>query len=189
MRELVFILHENSPKTQAMKKTNLFILLSVLISGAAYLGYLSKIGTGAEAAILTVPSTLPDYTLNDINGKTYSIHQLAADKPTLFIYFSSTCHLCQDELAALSKRIEEFNDFNLILTTVQPVEEMIEFVNGLGIKEKSNVHFLLDSKMEVASFYQIQGVPSIFVYDAKKQLVAEYVGITEVDLLLEKFGN
>ena len=43
--------------------------------------------------------------------------------------------------------------------------------------------------MDVASFYQIRSVPSIFVYDAKKQLVAEYVGITEMDLLLEKLGE
>jgi peroxiredoxin len=172
-----------------MKKTNLIILLVVLIGGGAYLGYLSSIGTEVEAAVITAPSTLPDYTLNDINGKASSIHQLAGTKPTLFIYFSSTCHLCQDELGALSKRIEEFKEYNVILTTVQPLEEMIGFVDGLGIKDKSYVHFLLDSKMEVASFYQIRSVPSIFVYDAKKQLVAEYVGITEMDLLLEKLGK
>ncbi|MEP0711798.1 TlpA disulfide reductase family protein [Algoriphagus sp.] len=172
-----------------MKKTNLIILLVVLVGGAAYLGYLSKIGTEAEAAVITVPSTLPDYTLNDINGKANSIHQLAGTKPTLFVYFNSTCHLCQDELAALSKRIKEFKDYNLIFTTVEPLEEMIGFVDGLGIKGESNVHFLLDSRMEVASFYKIRSVPSIFVYDAKKQLVAEYVGITEVDLLLEKLAG
>ncbi len=172
-----------------MKKTNLIILLVVLVGGAAYLGYLSKIGTEAEAAGIAAPSTLPDFTLNDINGKASSIHQLAGNKPTLFIYFSSTCHLCQDELAALSKRIEDFKDYSLILTTVEPLEEMKGFVDGLGIKDKSYVHFLLDSRMDVASFYQIRSVPSIFVYDAKKQLVAEYVGITEMDLLLEKLGE
>src|SRR5690606_6269085 len=171
------------------KKINLIILLTVLIGGATYLGYLSQLGTSAEASTLTAPSTLPDYTLNDINGKSSSIHELAGNKPTLFIYFNSTCHLCQEELGAISKRIEEFEDYNIILTTVQPVGEMMEFANSLGIKDKSNVHFLLDSRMEVASFLKIKSVPSIYCYNADKQLVAEYVGITDLDLLKEKLGE
>jgi len=171
-----------------MKKTNLIILLAVLIGGSAYLGYLSQMGPTAEASTLTAPSDLPDFTLNGINGEAKSIHQLAENKPTLFIYFNSTCHLCQEELGTLSKRITEFKDYNLIFTTVEPVEEMIGFVNGLGIKDKSFVHFLLDTRMEVATFLQIRSVPSIFVYDAEKQLVAEYVGITEIDLLLDKLN-
>jgi peroxiredoxin len=184
----VFSLKDNLLQIYAMKKTNLIILITVLIGGAAYFGYLSQMGTSAEAATLTAPSELPDFTLNDINGKATSIHAVAGNKPTLFIYFSSTCHLCQEELGNISKRIEEFKDYNLILTTVQPLEEMIEFANGLGIKDKSNVHFLLDSEMEVASFYQIRSVPSIYCYDAKKQLVSEYVGITKIELLLEKLS-
>ncbi|MFC5626044.1 peroxiredoxin family protein [Algoriphagus winogradskyi] len=171
-----------------MKKTNLIILLIVLLGGASYMGYLSQLGTSAEAAILTAPSELPDFTLNDINGKATSIHGVAGAKPTLFIYYNSTCHLCQEELGNISKRIEEFKDYNLILTTVQPMEEMIGFADGLGIKDKSNVHFLLDSEMKVASFYQVRSVPSIYVYDGKKQLVAEYVGITKIELLLEKLS-
>lgn len=165
------------------------ILFTVLLAGTAYMGYSLQKDKLDAKPILTAPSTLPDYTLNDVTGKAYSIHQLAGNKPTLFIYFNSTCHLCQEELGMLSKRIGEFKDYNIILTTVQPVEEMIDFANSLGIKDKSNVHFLLDSKMEVASYYQIRSVPSIYCYDAKKQLVAEYVGITDLDLLKEKLGK
>ena len=172
-----------------MKKTNLILLLVVFLGGAIYLGHLSQLGSSVEAATLTAPSTMPDYTLSDIEGKSYSIHELAGNKPTLFIYFNSTCHLCQEELGAISKRIEEFKNYNIILTTVQPVGEMIDFANSLGIKDKSNVHFLLDSRMEVASFLKIKSVPSIYVYDAKKQLVAEYVGITDLDLLKEKLAQ
>ena len=43
--------------------------------------------------------------------------------------------------------------------------------------------------MAVASFLEIKSVPSIYVYDSKKELVANYVGITEIDLLLEKLGE
>lgn len=172
-----------------MKKTNLIILLAVLIGGAIYTGYLSQLGTTVEAASLSAPGELPNFTLKDINGEPQSIHQLADNKPTLYIYFNSTCHLCQEELGSLSKRIGDFKGYNLIFTTVEPVEEMLGFVNGLGIKDKDYVHFLLDEKMEVASYFQIRSVPSIFVYDAKKQLVAEYVGITKIDLLLDKLAS
>ena len=172
-----------------MKKTNLIILLVAILGGGAYMGYLSQLGSPAEAATLEAPATLPDFTLNDINGKAISIHEAAGDKPTLFIYYNSTCHLCQEELGNISKRIEEFKDYKVILTTVQPVEEMIEFANGLDIKDKSNVYFLLDSEMKVASYYQVKSVPSIYCYDGKKHLLAEYVGITKIDLLLEKLAS
>jgi peroxiredoxin len=168
-----------------MKKLNLFILIAVLIGGTAYISLLANNKPPVQKPEIPAPGTMPDFVLNDINGKASSIHQLAGNKPTLFIYFSSTCHLCQDELGSISKRIDEFKDYNLILTTVQPVEEMIGFVDGLGIKDKSNVHFLLDAEMKVASYYQIRSVPSIYLYDSGKQLVAEYVGITDLDLLLE----
>jgi len=168
-----------------MKKLNLILLIVVLIGGTAYISLLANNEPPVQKPEVAAPAILPDFTLNDINGKSSSIHLLAANKPTLFIYFSSTCHLCQDELGAISKRIEEFKDYNLILTTVQPVEEMIGFVNSLGIKDKSFVHFLLDADMKVASFYQIRSVPSIYCYDSDKKLVAEYVGITDLDLLLE----
>jgi hypothetical protein len=175
--------------TSGMKKVYLIVLFTVLLGSTAYLGFSSQKDDLETDSVLIAPAILPDFTLNDINGNAKSIHQLAGNKPTLFIYFSSTCHLCQEELGTLSKRIEEFKDYNLILTTVQPVEEMIGFANSLGIKDKSYVHFLLDSEMNVASFHQIRSVPSIFCYNSDKKLVAEYVGITEIDLLLEKLAS
>lgn len=178
-----------------MKKIYLFLVFTALLGFTAYLGYsspkeeaVSKEEVVSESDLKT-PMELPNYTLKDINGKANSIHQLSGNKPTLFIYFSSTCHLCQEELGNLSKRIDEFKDYEVILTTVQPVEEMIGFVNMLGIKDKPNVHFLLDSEMNVATYYQIRSVPSIYCYNADKQLVAEYVGITSLDLLKEKLKN
>jgi peroxiredoxin len=172
-----------------MKKIHLIILVSVLFGATAYMSLSSQNEPLEETPVLTAPSTLPDFTLNDIKGQANSIHTLAGDKPTLFIYFSSTCHLCQDELGAISKRISEFKDYNVILTTVQPVEEMIGFVSDLGIDDKGYVHFLLDADMKVASFYQIKSVPSIYCYNADKELVAEYVGITDIDLLLKNLSQ
>jgi len=172
-----------------MKKLHIIILISVLFGGTAYMSLSSQNKAVEERPVLTAPSVLPDFTLNGINGKANSIHQLVGNKPTIFIYFSSTCHLCQDELGAISKRISEFQDYNMILTTVQPIEEMIGFVNSLGIKDKPYVHFLLDSEMEVASFYQIKSVPSIYCYNSEKKLVAEYVGITDIDLLLNNLSQ
>jgi peroxiredoxin len=171
-----------------MSKLSVVILLTVLLGSTAYMGY-SFNRNQPEKEIKTAPNTLPDFRLRDIKGTEYSIHELAGNKPTLFVYFSSTCHLCQEELGTLSKRINEFKDYNLIFTTVQPVEEMVGFVASLGIAEKSNVHFLLDANMEVASFYNIRSVPSIYCYNSKKELMAEYSGITDLDLLKEKLSQ
>lgn len=172
-----------------MKKVNLIVLFTLLLGCTAYLAYSSDNENIEAFPTLSAPKDLPDFTLNDIHGKVNSIHQLAQNKPTLFIYFNSSCHLCQEELGKISERIDEFKDYNLIFTTVQPKEEMIGFVEELGIQDKSFVHFLLDADMNVASYYQIRSVPSIFCYNSRKELVAEYVGITKIDLLLENLGR
>jgi peroxiredoxin len=168
-----------------MKKSQLILLFTVLLCSTAFLSYSSEKGFFAKDLRFMISSDLPDITLTDIKGNSKSIHQLAGNnKSTLFIYFNSTCHHCQDELAAISKRIDDFKNYNLILTTVEPLEDMIGFVNGLGIKDKSNVHFLLDADMKVASHYQIRSFPSIYCYNSKKELIEEYVGYTDVNLLL-----
>ncbi|MBN3583919.1 redoxin domain-containing protein [Algoriphagus aestuarii] len=172
-----------------MKKLNLIILIVLLLGATAFLGSSFQPKKLEVAAKTTTPKLLPDFNLYDINGKVSPIHQLAGDKPTLFIYFNSTCHLCQDELGEISRRINEFKEYNLIFATVQPKPEMIGFVNGLEIKDRSNVHFLLDADMNVASYLQIKSLPSIFCYNTKQELVAEYVGITKIDLLLENLGR
>ncbi|MDR7129284.1 peroxiredoxin [Algoriphagus sp. 4150] len=169
-----------------MKKTHVIILVTVLLGSVAYLGYSSQEDQEVTAAAVATPATLPDFPLNDINGESYSIHRLTENTPTLVIYFNSTCHLCQEELNALSKRIEEFKEYAIVLVTVEPVDEMLGFAIGLGIKDRANVHFLLDSRMDLASFYQIKNVPSIYCYNSQKQLVAEYVGNAKMDVLLKK---
>ncbi|MFC3879425.1 peroxiredoxin family protein [Algoriphagus namhaensis] len=172
-----------------MKKTNLILLFIVLIGGTAYISMLAQNETPVQKPEVSAPEILPDFTLSDVNGNTSSIHDLAANKPTLFIYFNSTCHLCQDELGSISKRIKEFEDYSLIFTTVQPLEEMISFVDGLGIKDNPNVHFLLDAEMKVATFYQIRSVPSIYIYNPQKQLQSEYVGIVPIERLLSDLSE
>ncbi|UZD22055.1 redoxin domain-containing protein [Algoriphagus halophytocola] len=172
-----------------MRKAQLIIIFTILLGGTAYFGHSMQKDNTVPQLVSDAPGTLPDFTLSDIAGKSSSIHELAGNKPTLFIYFNSTCHLCQEELGSLSKRIDEFEDYSIILTTVQPLDEMIDFANSLRIKEKENVHFLLDSNMEVATYLQVRSVPSIYCYDSEKQLVADYVGITKLDLLLEKLES
>ena len=172
-----------------MKKLNLIILIVLLLGATAIMGYSFQPEKLEVAANTSTPKLLPDFNMYDINGKVSSIHQLAGDKPTLFIYFNSTCHLCQDELGEISKRIDEFKDYNLIFTTVQPKPEVIGFVNDLEIKDRSNVHFLLDADMNVASYLQIKSLPSIFCYNKKQELVAEYVGVTKIDLLLGNLAS
>ncbi|MHA7129898.1 peroxiredoxin family protein [Algoriphagus namhaensis] len=172
-----------------MKKINLIILLVILVGATAYISMLSSNEAPVSKPEISAPETLPDFTLRDVKGEEKSIHRLAEGKPTLFIYFNSTCHLCQDELGAISQQIDEFQDYNLIFTTVQPLEEMSGFVEELGIKNKPNVHFLLDADMHVASYYQIRSVPSIYCYNTDKKLVSEYVGIVGVDRLLKDLSK
>ncbi len=169
-----------------MRKILLIILTLVLFSAIAYLGYSILQKDKQEEIVQEQISQLPDFTLSDVEGNSHSLKRIAGNKSTLVVYFNSTCEICQMELNSLSKRIKEFEAYNLIFVTVEPPEEIKGFITELQLESRKNVHFLVDSEMEVAGYYGVKGVPALFIYDSTGNLVDSYTGPVKVDLILDK---
>jgi peroxiredoxin len=172
-----------------MRKLLLIFLSLVLLSALIYLGFFFQQKEAKKELIQAQIIRLPDLDLPDLDGQSVNLKALVGNKSTLLVYFNSTCEICQLELNSIANRIVEFDPHALVFVTVQPVEEVKEFIQELGISDRESVHFLIDSEMEVAGYYGVKGVPALFIYDSAGSLVADYTGPVKVDLLLEQLTN
>lgn len=172
-----------------MRKILLISLALILFSAIAYLGYSILQKEKQEEIIQEQISQIPDYTLMGSDGNLHSLKKLALNKSTLLVYFNSTCKICQIELGFISKRIKEFDAYNLVFVTVESHEEITEFIEELGLGASENMRFLIDSEMEVAGYFGIKGVPALFIYGSTGSLIENYTGPVKVDLILEKLKN
>jgi peroxiredoxin len=172
-----------------MKKIILLGLSLLLISSVIYLGFSFQKKEQQKILVQSHIQTVPDFAIPDLDGTLVNLKEIVASGPSLLVYFNSTCEICQLELNSISKRIAEFDPYRLIFVTVQPPEEVADFIQELGISNRESVHFLIDSEMKVAGHFGIKGVPALFIYDPEGSLLANYTGPVKVDLILEQLQN
>lgn len=172
-----------------MKKIILSVLSLLLISAVIYLGFSFQKKEQQKILVQFQIQTVPDFAISDLAGTLVNLKEIVASKPSLLVYFNSTCEICQLELNSIAKRIAEFDPYRLIFVTVQPPEEVSDFIQELGISNRESVHFLIDSDMKVAGHFGIKGVPALFIYDPAGSLLGNYTGPVKVDLILEQLQH
>ncbi len=166
-----------------MKKYIIFFLIFSLALGGFYL-----ISRKAEekAQAKEKIQTMPDFSFLALDSTVFSAADLA-ERKTILVYFNSTCEHCQYEAAEISKHIKEFENINLLFVSEQNLAEIRAFSETYGLDKQENVKFL---KAPDNGFYKVFGsspIPSIFIYNAEKQLIKNYKGETKVELLMMNY--
>jgi thioredoxin-related protein len=92
------------------------------------------------------------------------------------------------ELKSIGERISEFDGAQILLVSSQEQSEVEEFYETHSLKNSSNVYWLMDEQMEVAAYFGVRSVPTIFCYDGEGELQGKFQGPVKVDLILEKLG-
>lgn len=129
---------------------------------------------------------IPNIWLKNFDEEPFSITDFASGSPLLIIYFNSTCEMCKIELNALQERITEFEQINLLLVSSQEREELVGFGAEYPFVSEPNTKLVLDEEMHLSAYLGVKAVPSIFCYDLKGELIANYQGPVKLDILLNK---
>jgi len=98
-----------------MKKIILLGLSLLLISSVIYLGCSFQKKEQQKILVQSHIQTVPDFAIPDLDGTLLNLKEIVASKPSLLVYFNSTCEICQLELNSIAKRIAEFDSYRLIL--------------------------------------------------------------------------
>lgn len=119
-------------------------------------------------------AVLPSLKLRGLDDTNFEIPN---GRPVVLIYFNSTCDHCREEMNAIKKEIDLFDEANLIFFSSEEMPSIVEFASWSGLSG-SNVRFGKVSPEEVASRFGVLSLPQIFIYNQQGALNEIFSGET-----------
>jgi peroxiredoxin len=138
-----------------------------------------------------VPFDIPDFTLYRLDdNKAFTKSSLSHTDQLVLIFFDPSCRYCQEEASMIGKNLELFKNTSFYFISMQDKHLIKNFRETFGkqLKNKSNVHFLHDSRYEFMGKFNPVEYPSVFVYSPNKRLVQYLHGNIPFDKLKTVLG-
>ena len=108
----------------------------------------------------------PDFTLQAMDGKTYTLSELAG-RPVLINYWATWCIPCKVELPILQKLYLEYQQKGMLIISVDAIDQdSADKVQGLVDQFGMTFPVLLDQGGQFANLYQTIFFPTTILVDA-----------------------
>lgn len=126
---------------------------------------------------LQIGSTIPDFELHAVDGKTYSVNSFK-DQKVLIIIFS--CNHCPYVQAYENRIIQIQKDYSSSGVAIAAInsndkvkypEDSFEEMKKRGELKKFNFYYLRDEDQSVARSFDAAHTPELFVFDSERKLV------------------
>lgn len=136
---------------------------------------------------------LPSFNLVNYNGEKISRSKLRRNKAIIFMFFNTECDICKTEILLLNSKMKDFQDIEVVLVSIQPIEIVNKFIKELHLKMDSNMYVLIDEKLELISSMDINSTPVSLIYDTNRILTKRINGFVKIETLLlltkNNYGN
>jgi len=123
---------------------------------------------------MTVGATVPDFTLNDINGDPVTLSDVQKEK-TLLIFWASWCPHCNEMLPQIKnwQKQQENNDFEVVAISLDTSDtDWKNKVTELGIQSWHNLSDLKGWDGEIAKKYNIYATPTLIVIGNDRKIIS-----------------
>ncbi len=148
--------------------------------------------TQAEASLPAEPKVgflAPDITLNALDGTAFRLSDLRG-KNIILNYWVTWCIPCQDELPALSRVSQDYQDQNLVILTINGIQQdKLDKVQQLVIDLGLTNPVLLDEGETFWSTYMVQFLPTSFFIDNQGIIRHIMLGSATEDALRAKVNQ
>lgn len=132
---------------------------------------------------------IPPFELTGLDGKKINRENLANRAGTLIIFFSPDCHHCQQQMDWIKGKLSDFDKYNLVLATYQPIEELRAFFDKYKMSGWKNLYIGRDEKFFLPPYFKIGNLPFLALYGKKGNLLTSFEGTTEIDKVLKGFNQ
>jgi len=121
--------------------------------------------------------TAPDFTLPDVNGKSYSLNNFAANPLLLIIFSCNHCPYVQAYEERIMKLQNDFGKNGLQIIAVNAndadtyLEDSFEEMKKRAEEKKFNFFYLRDESQQTAKAYGAAYTPELFLFNAERKLI------------------
>ncbi len=125
------------------------------------------------------PESLPAFTLPDLEGKPRASEEWRG-KVLLIDFWATWCAACRETIPALSRLQEKYGSRGLAVVGVSLDKGAASKVSRFAKKLKVNYQVLLDPDDTQSKAFGFEGLPSLYLFDRKGNLIKAMPGYTAV---------
>ena len=144
----------------------------------------AKLDTGAEAKMLALGETAPDFSLSTSDGKLLTLESARqGKKATLINFWYLGCPPCRAEFELFQKLYAKLKDEGFSIVAINNIDKASEVE---AYRRETGITFpmaMAEREPGVLSAYRIETYPSTYVVNAEGKIVYRAVGVDEPGLL------
>lgn len=171
-----------------MKKTLKILILTIIISLLAFMGYKVVNKINYKNRVAENIKKIPNFEYQDLENNIFTNANLKENKPLLFVYFNSECDFCNEEAKMIKENIEQLKTIQIIFISFEETEKIKQFVTNHQLDSYDNITFLSDSKVTFATTFDVKSMPCLVLYDKDNNLIEKIKGQTKAETLIKKLG-
>lgn len=122
--------------------------------------------SGLAYSAATVGSKAPEFSLNDLNGKSVSLKDFEGNKAVLLVFWATWCPYCVQEIPELKKVNSEYKTKGLEIIAVD-IRESSALVSNFAKKQGIDYTIVIDTDGSVSKNYNVVGIPTNVLIDKK----------------------
>jgi thiol-disulfide isomerase/thioredoxin len=127
-----------------------------------------------------------DFTLNDLDGKSWTLRELRG-KVVLLNFWATWCPPCRKEMPDLDALYKKFKDQGLVILAID--DEEAGKIKPYLAEHPVTYPILLDPGRKANESFHIDGIPKSFVYDREGKLVAQSIDMRTQKQFLEMLAK
>lgn len=120
----------------------------------------------------------PDLQVDTLDGELVSTTDILGDKPVMLYYFNTECIFCQETFTDLPNHPELMKEATLLFISDEYPAVVREFIIDMGLDGVPEILFYVDSDQQMKDFFDIRGVPAIYLFNQQGELIDLYSGAT-----------
>lgn len=159
------------PHTLITMLMTLLLVLPLTGCGNAEENLQSARSTTGAIGIMT-GQRAPDFTLNDLSGKPFTLSELREKKPALLIFWATWCPACLQAIPYFSNIYAQYSPRGLEVVAINiATNDPLPRVQRFLEVNKLPYRILYDEKNEVSRVYGVFGIPTSLLIDRDGSIV------------------
>jgi len=136
---------------------------------------------GYTLTALSKPIPAPDFTLEDIDAKKFSLKDYRG-KVVLLNFWATWCPPCRREMPSLERLNQKFKGKKFVVLALNQMEGSDQvFTYTAELEVAPTFTILFDKDSNVARAYSVQGLPTTYLIDKKGNIRFRAIGGREFD--------